>query len=237
MSAARPTTTGAERRTPATTVSGPAGTRALSELHAAIALVEPYLERYGYAAVFGALLLESFGLPLPGEAMLIAGAALAAEGGLRLAPLLACAWFAAVLGDNIGFAVGHFGGRRLIVRHGARIGITERRLAAVEAFFRRYGGGVVLVARFFALLRQLNGIVAGSVGMTWWRFLAYNAVGAALWVGAWGIGVYTVGERLGALAPWVHRLGYLAIGMAALVVAAGIVVHARRRRPEYSGED
>ena len=144
--------------------------------------------------MFGALLLELFGLPLPGEAMLIAGAALAAEGGLHLAPLLACAWFAAVLGDNIGFAIGHFGGRRLIVRYGARIGITESRLAAVEAFFRRYGGGVVLVARFFALLRQLNGIVAGSVGMGWWRFLAYNAVGAALWVSAWGFGVYYFGQ-------------------------------------------
>jgi membrane protein DedA with SNARE-associated domain len=209
----------------------------VSELHPAIALVGPYLERYGYGAVFGALLLESFGLPLPGEAMLIAGAALAAEGGLRLAPLLACAWLAAVLGDNIGFAVGRFGGRRLIVRHGARIGITERRLAGVEAFFRRYGGGVVLVARFFALLRQLNGIVAGSVGMSWWRFLAYNAVGAALWVGAWGIGVYSVGERLGALVPWVHRLGYLAIGMAALALARRTPVDAGRGGKKCGGED
>jgi membrane protein DedA with SNARE-associated domain len=208
----------------------------VSELHDAIGLAAPYLNRYGYAAVFGALLLESFGLPLPGEAMLIAGAALAAEGELHLLPLLASAWLAAVLGDNIGFAIGHFGGRRLIVRHGARIGITESRLAAVEMFFQRYGGGVVLVARFFALLRQLNGIVAGSLGMSWWRFLAYNAVGAALWVGAWGIGVYTIGERLGALAPWVHRLGYLAIGVTALVLAAGIVVHARRRRTEHGGE-
>ena len=208
----------------------------MGELHDALGVAAPYLDRYGYAAVFGALLLESFGLPLPGEAMLIAGAALAAEGGLRLAPLLACAWFAAVLGDNIGFAIGHFGGRRLIVRYGARIGITESRLAAVETFFRRYGGGVVLVARFFALLRQLNGIVAGSVGMAWWRFLAYNAVGAALWVGAWGIGAYTIGERLGALAPWVHRLGYLAIGVAALVLVAVLAVRARRRA-EYGGED
>jgi membrane protein DedA with SNARE-associated domain len=208
----------------------------VSELHDAIGLAAPYLHRYGYAAVFGALLLESFGLPLPGEAMLIAGAALAAEGELHLLPLLASAWLAAVLGDNIGFAIGHFGGRRLIVRHGARIGITESRLAAVEMFFQRYGGGVVLVARFFALLRQLNGIVAGSLGMSWWRFLAYNAVGAALWVGAWGMGVYTIGERLGALAPWVHRLGYLAIGVTALVLAAGIVVHARRRRTEHGGE-
>jgi membrane protein DedA with SNARE-associated domain len=200
----------------------------LRELHDAIAVAAPYLDRYGYVAVFGALLLESFGLPLPGETMLIAGALLAAQGGLRLLPLLITAWGAAVLGDNIAYAVGRFGGRRLIVRYGARIGITESRLARVEAFFRRYGGEIVMLARFFAVLRQLNGIVAGSVGMGWWRFLAYNAVGAALWVCAWGIGVYTVGERLGALAPWVHRLGYLALGVAAVVLVAGLVLHARR---------
>jgi membrane protein DedA with SNARE-associated domain len=209
----------------------------LRELHDAIAVVAPYLDRYGYAAVFGALLLESFGLPLPGETMLIAGALLAAQGGLRLVPLLVTAWAAAVLGDNIGYAVGRFGGRRLIVRYGARIGITESRLARVEAFFQRYGGEVVLIARFFAVLRQLNGIVAGTVGMVWWRFLAYNAVGAALWVCAWGIGVYTVGERLGALAPWIHRLGYLAIGVAALVLVAGIILHARRRRTGDAAQD
>ena len=209
----------------------------MSELHDAIGLVAPYLDRYGYAAVFGAVLLESFGLPLPGEAMLIAGAALAAAGELHLLPLLACAWLAAVLGDNIGFAIGHFGGRRLVVGYGARIGITESRLARVEAFFRRYGGEVVLAARFFAVLRQLNGIVAGSVGMGWWRFAACNAVGAALWVSAWGIGVYTIGDRLAALVPWIHRLGYLAIGVAALVLVAGIILQARRRRAANGGED
>jgi membrane protein DedA with SNARE-associated domain len=209
----------------------------LRELHDAIAVVAPYLDRYGYAAVAGALLLESFGLPLPGEAMLIAGALLAAQGGLRLIPLLITAWGAAVLGDNIGYALGRFGGRRLIARYGARIGITEGRLARVEAFFQRYGGEVVLVARFFAVLRQLNGIVAGSAGMGWWRFLAYNAVGAALWVCAWGIGAYAIGERLGALAPWIHRVGYLAIGVAALVLVTGIVVHARRRRTARGRQD
>jgi membrane protein DedA with SNARE-associated domain len=199
----------------------------VSELHDALGAVAPYLDRYGYAAVFGALLLESFGLPLPGEAMLIGGAALAAEGGLRLAPLLACAWFAAVFGDNIGFAIGHFGGRRLIVRHGARIGITESRFAAVEAFFRRYGGAVVLVARFFALLRQLNGLVAGSVGMSWWRFLAYNAVGAALWVSAWGFGAYYFGPTLGHAVARFHGYG---IGLIALaLIAAAIVLHGRWR--------
>jgi membrane protein DedA with SNARE-associated domain len=202
----------------------------VSNLHDALALVAPYLDRYGYAAVAGALLLESFGLPVPGEAMLIAGAALAAEGELHLAPLLICAWLAAVLGDNIGFAIGRFGGRRLVLRHGARIGITESRLASVEAFFQRFGGRVVLIARFFVVVRQLNGIVAGTAGMGWWRFLAYNAAGAALWVGAWGCGVYSFGQSLGHVVARLHGLGY-AIGLLALVaIVAAIALYSRRHR-------
>jgi membrane protein DedA with SNARE-associated domain len=200
----------------------------VSDLHHALAIVAPYLHRYGYAAVVGALLLESFGLPLPGEAMLIAGAALAADGELRLGPLLLWAWLAAVLGDNIGFAIGRFGGRRLILRYGARIGITERRFARVEAFFRRFGAQVVLVARFFAVLRQLNGLVAGTAGMGWWRFFAFNALGAALWVSAWGLGVYYFGQSLGHAAARLHGLHYV-IGLLALaLIVAAIALHARR---------
>ncbi len=196
----------------------------------------PYLQQYGYAAVFGALLLEFFGLPLPGETMLIAGALLAARGGMHLVPLLLSAWAAAVLGDNIGYVIGRFGGRRLITRYGRRVGVTAARLDRVEGFFHHYGGWIVVVARFFELLRQLNGVVAGSVGMSWWRFFAYNALGGALWVSAWGTGVYSVGERLGALAPWIHRLGYLAIGLAALgLIVAGVVVHGRRRASGSEG--
>lgn len=202
----------------------------MNDLHDALSQVAPYLDRYGYAAVVGALLLESFGLPLPGETMLIAGAALAAEGELRLAPLLACAWLAAVVGDNIGFAIGRFGGRRLITRYGQRIGVTERRLARVEGFFQRFGGEVVLIARFIALVRQLNGLVAGTVGMGWWRFLAYNAAGAALWVSAWGFGVYYFGQTLGHVVARVHGWGY-AIGLVGLlVIATAVALYGRRHR-------
>jgi membrane protein DedA with SNARE-associated domain len=200
----------------------------LSDLHETLALVAPYLDRYGYAAVAGALLLESFGLPLPGEAMLIAGAALAADGELRLAPLLLCAWLAAVVGDNIGFAIGRFGGRRLVLRYGAGIGITESRLARVEGFFHRYGGQVVLLARFFALVRQLNGIVAGTAGMSWWRFLAFNGAGAALWVSAWGGGVYFFGQSLGQLAARFHGAAYAIGTLALLAIVAAIALHGRR---------
>jgi membrane protein DedA with SNARE-associated domain len=201
----------------------------VSDLHDVLGMVAPWLERYGYAAVVGALLLESFGLPLPGEAMLIAGAALAAGGELHLAPLLASAWLAAVVGDNIGFAIGRFGGRRLILRYGARIGITEPRLARVEAFFGRFGAQIVLVARFFAVLRQLNGLVAGTVGMGWWRFLAFNALGAALWVSAWGFGVYYFGLSLGHVAARLHGLHYVIGSLALALIVAAVLLHARRR--------
>ncbi len=208
----------------------------MSALHDTFGAIAPYLQHYGYAAVFTGLLLESFGLPLPGEALLIAGAALAAKGNLHIVPLLACAWVAAVLGYILSYGLGRFGGRRLVVRYGARIGITGNRLDQVQKFFERFGGEVVLVARFVVIARQLNGIVAGTVGMGWWRFFAYNCIGAALWVGAWGLGIYVIGERLGALAPWFHRLGYLGIGLIALVLAAGIVLHVRRRTAGDAGQ-
>ena len=208
----------------------------MSALHDSFAVIKPYLDDYGYATVFAGLLLESFGLPLPGETLLIAGAALAAKGDLQIVPLLACAWVAAVLGYNLSYAVGRFGGHRLVVRYGARIGITADRLNKVEKFFERFGGEVVLVARFIVIARQLNGFVAGTVGMGWWRFLAYNCIGAALWVGAWGLGVYFVGERIGAFVPWLHRLGFLALGLGALVLVAAAVLHARRRRAGDAGQ-
>lgn len=193
----------------------------MTGLEQELALLEPNLREYGYGALFVSVFLESFGLPLPGETLIIAAALLAAEGELHIVPLLAAAWSAAVLGDNVGYLIGHFGGRRWAVRHGARVGITAQRLSKVEAFFHRYGGRVVLVARFFVVLRQLNGVTAGTVAMPWHRFLLYNAVGAVLWVGVWGLGVYLIGQEVTVVLPWLIRVGYVGIGLA---VAAGLAV-------------
>jgi membrane protein DedA with SNARE-associated domain len=153
------------------------------------------LEQYGYLAVIIAIFGEDFGLPLPGESMLIAGALAAAAGRLEIVPLLLLAWGAAVVGDNVGYAIGRYGGHALIHRYGRYVLITPDRLERVERFFARYGGAVVLVARFVAGLRQLNGLVAGALGMPWWEFVAFNAAGAALWVGAWGFGIYWFGDH------------------------------------------
>jgi len=193
---------------------------------------------YGYLAIFLGIFCEDFGLPTPGETMLIAGAFLASHGSLNIYWLLPIAWAAAVTGDSIGFLIGAKGGNKLLVRYGGRIGITAARLNDVEGFFARYGDIVVVFARFVVLLRQLNGIVAGTLEMPWPRFFFYNAIGAALWVGLWGGGTYWLGERffryLHSIGWSGHELVFLGLGALAVFIVLGRVWHwhgnARRRQ-------
>ena len=187
--------------------------------------VKPYLDHYGYWALFGAILLENFGLPVPGETLLIASALLASQGKMHIVTLLVTACIAAITGDNIGYAIGRFGGRRLVFRYGRYVFITEERLQKAEGFFRRYGGAV---ARFFAVLRQLNGIVAGTAKMSWWRFLLYNMLGAALWVTFWGTLFYELGERAFRFGAGINTLQFFLLGGLA-AVTLGLAIHFLRR--------
>jgi membrane protein DedA with SNARE-associated domain len=175
---------------------------------------------YGYLAVFLGIFLEDFGLPTPGETMLIAGAILASHGSLNIVWLLPIAWAGAVCGDSVGFVIGATGGNKLLTRHGGKVGITEERLQRVETFFARYGDIVVVFARFFVILRQLNGIVAGTLEMPWPRFFLYNAIGAALWVGVWGGATYWLGRRFFDYLRSFGWSGRLVIALGALAVVA-----------------
>jgi membrane protein DedA with SNARE-associated domain len=158
--------------------------------HDALAWIEPAIMTYGVWALFVILYFESFGVPLPGESALIASSLLAVRGDLEIAHVFLAAWTAGVLGDSTGYLIGRFGGRYLLERFGHWVKLTPERLAKVEDQFRRKGFYIVLTARFVVLLRQLNGIIAGSVTMPWHRFVAANALGAALWAGVWSFGPY-----------------------------------------------
>ena len=189
---------------------------------------------YGYWAVALGILLEDFGLPTPGETLLITGAILASAGALNIYVLLLLAWLGAVIGDNIGYLIGRTGGHRLMVRYGTRFGVTDARLKQVEAFFDRYGAWVIVFARFVLVLRQFNGIVAGTLDMHWLRFLILNAIGAALWVAFWGILSFWLGKGILVYVHELHLLAPLFAALAAIVVVAGGVYlwwRYRRRRP------
>jgi membrane protein DedA with SNARE-associated domain len=192
-------------------------------MNSLLVTAHPYIVQYGYCALFAVLFAESFGLPLPGETFLVAASFLAVQGQLNIWLVGLTAWAAAVLGDNVGYAIGRFGGRRLVARYGARIGISAERLKKTKRFSAHYGPEVVIIARFFPVLRQLNGIVAGSTGMDWKRFVSYNALGGLLWVGAWSSGVYYFGHQIEVWLLRVHKAGLWlasALALTLLVVAA-----------------
>ncbi|MGH3413995.1 MAG: DedA family protein [Marmoricola sp.] len=201
-----------------------------AHLPGVLAGLAPVLGHYGYLAVGGFVLLEDFGVPVPGETILIAAAVYAGAGRLDIALVVVVAFVAAVVGDNIGYAIGRYGGRRLVERWGRYVFLTPKRLDKAEDFFARHGGKVVTVARFIEGLRQANGLIAGITQMRWRDFLAFNALGAALWVGCWSAVGYYSGSHIDAIYGKVHDYSiYVAIAVAVAIVAL-VARHLVRRR-------
>jgi membrane protein DedA with SNARE-associated domain len=187
------------------------------------------LQQYGLWAIGLLITLEDFGVPVPGETILIAGAIYAGAGRLNIVALGVVAFVAAVTGDNIGFAIGHFGGRALALRFGRYVFLTEERLDKAERFFDRRGSIVITFARFVEGLRQANGIIAGITGMHWLRFLVFNAIGAALWVGTWVTIGYFAGNNITTVYHYITLYSYYVLaGLVVLIV--GYIVWRRRRR-------
>ncbi len=198
--------------------------------------LESPLNHYGYLAVAGFVFLEDFGVPVPGEAILVVGAAYAGTGRLSIWLVGLLGFIAATLGDNVGYAIGHFGGRPLVERWGRYILLTPERLNKATAFFSRHGGKIVVVARFIEGLRQANGIIAGISGMHWARFVVFNAIGAALWVGVWTSVGYFSGSHINTIYDDVTRYDiYFAVAVGLLVLAA-ITRHLLRRRAAKAAE-
>lgn len=195
-----------------------------------LAHLAPLLDHYGYLAVGALVFMEDFGIPVPGETILLTSAIYAGAGRLNIALIMLIAVVAAIAGDNLGYVIGRTGGRAFVRRWGHYVLLPPERFRKAEEFFARHGGKVVVIARFVSGLRQANGIVAGTIGMPWPRFLAFNALGAVLWVGMWTVLGYTAGTHIAEFYDEISRYyTYLLIGLA--VLAAGLLArHLLRRR-------
>ncbi|MEV4351936.1 DedA family protein [Actinoplanes sp. NPDC049596] len=187
------------------------------------------IDRFGYLGVAGVVFVESFGVPAPGETAIIAGAVAAGSGHLDLLGVATVALLAAVIGDTLGYEIGRRGGRPLVHRFGRYVRLTPQRLDKVEAFMTRQGPKVIVVARFVEGLRQFNGIVAGLSGMHYRKFIAWNALGALLWVGLWSTAGYLAGDHIEEIAKTASRYALIAVAVAVLALIA--YVRRRRRRP------
>jgi membrane protein DedA with SNARE-associated domain len=195
-----------------------------------LAHLEPLLGHYGYWAVGAVVFVEDFGVPAPGETILLAAGVYAGAGRLNVMAVALIAFAAAVAGDNVGYLIGRAGGRAFVHRWGRYVFLTPKRFEAAEAFFTRHGGKIVTVARFLEGLRQANGVIAGTTGMRWRRFLAFNALGAALWVGLWTTLAYLAGSHITAIYDEIRRYQLYVVLAVAVVIAGFVVRHLVRRR-------
>ena len=203
-----------------------------------LAVVQGPLDHYGIWAVGLLVLLENIGLPvIPGEFALIAGAIYTGTGDLNVVAVGVTAVIAAVVGSEIGYFIGRLGGRALVLRFGKYVFIREHHLDRAERAVDRYGGYLVIVARFIVGLRELIGIIAGVTGMRLVTFTIYNVIGAVAWVGTWiGLG-YLAGDHIAVIYADVTRYFVYAVIVAAVALAAWIVLRVRAARQRRAADD
>jgi membrane protein DedA with SNARE-associated domain len=181
-----------------------------------------FVAHHGLPLLFGVVLLESFGVPLPGETALIAFGVLAAEGHYSIVSVIAVAAAGAIVGDNLGFwLIGRLGGRALFRRWRWLNRYSNRVLPPTERLMARYGGTVVFFGRFVSILRSTVAWVAGLSRMKWWRFSFWNATGGIAWATTVGLIAYYGGK---AAADAIRRFGIYAAIFVVVASALGWLV-------------
>jgi membrane protein DedA with SNARE-associated domain len=191
------------------------------------------LATFGYLAVFLFIAIESMGIPFPGETMLITAAIYAGHTHrLDIVLVIAAAAAGAIIGDNIGFAIGHWGGYRLIRRYGHYVRLHKGRLKLGQYLFRKHGAKVVFFGRFVSILRAYAAFLAGTNRMPWWRFLVFNAAGGVVWASVFGVGAYALGTQINNLS----RTSGIVFGILAGLAIVASFVFLRRNEARLMAE-
>lgn len=190
-----------------------------------------FFTHHGLPLLFVVVMLESFGIPLPGETALIAFGVLASQGNYRIEWVIVVAAAGAIIGDNLGYwLIGRLGGRALFARWVWLRRYSERVLPTAERIMDRHGGKTVFFGRFIAILRFTAAWVAGLGRMHWWSFLIWNALGGVVWATSVGLVAYYSGH---AAADAIGRYGlFAAIGIIAALVVLALVYRIVGRRIE-----
>lgn len=197
-------------------------------------LLRRYFAEHGYWTVAAVLLLENAGIPLPGETTLLLAAFLAySEHRLTLFGVIIVGVIACTLGDNIGYWIGHRGGRPLLERQRKLFRVSQEHLARGERFFIRYGSFTIFFARFVFGMRILAGLLAGVLRMPWKKFVLFNFLGAVVWVSVMASLGYFFGSRLQWLTDEVEHVEIVLIGILIVVlVFRRLLVGRREARAE-----
>jgi membrane protein DedA with SNARE-associated domain len=194
-----------------------------------------WLANIGYLAVALFVGIESLGVPLPGETMLIAAGVFAATTRqLSIVGIILAAIIGAVVGDNIGFGIGWFGGYPILRRYGKYVRLDQAKLKVGRYIFMRHGAKVVFFGRFVSVLRTYAAFLAGTNRMHWSRFLVANATGAVVWATLYGVGAYLAGSTIATLNTPV-AIGFGAVAVV-VIVLTGFFVRMNIKRLEAVAE-
>lgn len=190
-----------------------------------------------YVLVAVVIGVESLGIPLPGEIVLVSSALLASQHG-HIDPYVlgACATAGAIVGDSIGYAIGRKGGRPLLAKLGRRFPkhFSEANIGLAENSFQKWGMWAVFFGRFIALLRIFAGPLAGVLRMPYWKFLIANVLGGIVWAGGTTAVIYSVGVVAEA---WLKRFSWLGLVLAVLIgIASMLVVKNRAKKAARRAE-
>jgi membrane protein DedA with SNARE-associated domain len=199
-----------------------------------LSTLEAVLNTLGYPAVTLFILIESAGIPLPGESIvLLASFYGATNGRLQLPIIIVCAAFGAIIGDNIGYLIGRTGGRKFVERFGRFFFVKVEHLDKAEKFFARHGAKTVFFGRFVSLLRIWAAFLAGVNKMHWRTFLFYNGLGGIVWATYVALLGYLAGhvfhEHFDQVEHLVHTIGWVGLALVGLLILGVVVLYYVRR--------
>jgi membrane protein DedA with SNARE-associated domain len=193
--------------------------------------LQPLIALHGYWVVFAIVMLESAGVPLPGEtALVLASIYAGATGDLNIAGIILCAAAGAIVGDNVGFWVGRTWGAKFLLRYGKFIHLPEERLKLGQYLFARHGAKIVFFGRFVAFLRIFAALLAGVNQYRWMPFLFFNAAGGIVWALVFGVGAFLFGDAIHRVSGPLGMLGLA--GAAAGIIAFAYVIRREERKME-----
>src|SRR5947209_15646701 len=195
--------------------------------------LDSLLATYGYLAVFVFVGIESIGIPVPGETMLVTAAIYAGTTGrLSIFWVIVASAAGAIVGDNIGYLIGRTGGYRLVKRYGRYIRLEEDRLRLGQYLFDKHGSKVVFFGRFVSVLRIFAAFLAGVNRRHWRRFLIFDAAGGIVWSTIYGVAAFLLGQQLLQLSGPID-LALAVIGVAVIIL---VIVFLRRNEARLMRE-
>ncbi|HLH61936.1 MAG TPA: DedA family protein [Ktedonobacteraceae bacterium] len=198
-------------------------------------LLRNALDVLGYPAVALFIMIESSGIPFPGETMLLLASFYAGvEQQLQIPIVIACAALGAIVGDNIGYIIGRTGGRALAERYGRYVFLKPEHLDQAEKFFAKHGNKTVFFGRFVSVLRAWAAFLAGVNHMRWRSFLLYNAAGGIIWAIVYGLLGFYAGryfkDNFTEVENIARALGWAGAGAITLAIILAIVIYRLRKR-------